>query len=253
MIVNSVPKSGTHLVEKALRLLGISTVEPLFISSATAQQWPPRAGESTVRIGVGMPVEVSAQRLAASLKSMPAGQVATAHMVYSREMQDLLESCGERMLLALRDPRDVAVSLAFHIANEQGHRLHTRFAVMSENERLMATIRGCGSELESVGRRFETVVPWGQWRGALLVRFEDLVGSAGGGNDTRQEQTLAAICAHAGRCVPSDLGQTARKLFGSSATFRRGTTGQWRSSFTPEHQCAFDEVAPGLLQSLGYA
>lgn len=74
VIVNSIPKSGTHLVERALALLGVSREKPLFLSSATATEYPPDGGE-TVPVGVGMSVAVSADLLRQRLASLPVGRV----------------------------------------------------------------------------------------------------------------------------------------------------------------------------------
>ena len=256
VIVNSVPKSGTHLVEKALRLLGVSGGSPLLLSSATTAGLEPIGDEPTVKVGVGMPVSVSATRLRARLAALRPGQVITSHLAWSQALQELLQDAGVRMLLVVRDPRDVAVSLAHHIAKEKQHRLHKQFLAMSDEDRVLSAIRGvrCDGEvlLEAIGRRFESVAPWQQWPEAMLVRFEDIIGPPGGGDAQSQLQTLEAICTHLA-CPADRLQEVATRLFGGSATFRQGTTGQWRDLFTPAHQAAFDEVAPGLLATFGYA
>lgn len=237
IIINSVPKSGTHLVERALQLMGVSARPPLFLSSADTSWFAAEGGEATVPIGVGMPVMASVAKLRARLETLPEGQVVTGHVPYSPDMASLLEELGYRMLLALRDPRDIAVSLAHHIATQPGHRLHQRFQAMTPDERLMATI--CGMEgLLSLDRRMAAVLPWRGERFALAVEFEELVGSRGGGDDAKQMRCLQMICAHLGM-AEVDLKATARDLFGQSATFRRGMIGQWRTAFTAAHHAAF--------------
>src|SRR5690242_11946038 len=98
IIINSVPKSGTHLVERALRLMGISTREPLRLSSADAAWCAADGDEMSVAIGVGMPVRASVAKLRARLGELEEGQVVTGHVPFSAEMTELLEGLGYRML-----------------------------------------------------------------------------------------------------------------------------------------------------------
>ncbi len=250
VIVNSIPKSGTHLLERALYLLGVSDGQPLFLSGATAGEYAPDDGEQ-LPVGVGMPVMVSARKLRERLDNLPAGKVITAHVAYSRGMENLLGELGYRMLLMVRDPRDVAVSLAHHIAREQGHRLHQQFLGLSPDQRISRTIAGC-PQLQDVRERFSAVLPWADSETCLTVRFEDLVGAKGGGSDEAQRRAIEAVCRHLG-LADGDVEAVQRELFGQGATFRRGTIGQWREQFTPEHQRLFEQVAGDLLERLGYS
>jgi len=249
VIVNSIPKSGTHLLERALSLMGVSTRPPLFLSSATAANYPPDGGD-TVLVGVGMPVPVSTRLLGQALGSMAAGQVVTGHVPYSPPLEGLLRHLGFRMLLIVRDPRDVAVSLAHHIARESGHRLHASFMALSPEERILRTIGG-DAQLENIFNRFQAVLPWVRSELCLLTRFEDLVGEKGGGSDERQRLALAQVSSSLGLSEP-DLPRIGRDLFGHGATFRQGRIGQWREQFGQVHQESFAKVAGGLLKELGY-
>ncbi len=255
VLVNSVPKSGTHLVAKALRLLGVACGEAVFVSSAAVGDLAPGGVEPTIPVGVGMPLAVSAGKLRAKLAGLGEGKIAATHIPYSPEMQGLLESLDVRMLLAIRDPRDVAVSLAFHIGREKSHRLHELFATMTPEERILATIRGVTQKgqtvLESLSRRFRSVLPWIEWPACLMVRFEDLVGPSGGGTIEQQLASLQSICVHL-RVAPPHLPGIAGKLFGGGPTFRKGTIAQWRTCFTPAQHAALFEEDPQLLSLLGY-
>ena len=254
VIINSIPKSGTHLLERALSLMGVSTQVPLFVSSATAGNYPP-GDDETVLVGVGMPVCVSARLLHQALAGLAPGQVVTGHVPYSPPLDKLLRELGFRMILIVRDPRDVAVSLAHHIAREMGHRLHASFAKLSPQERILRAItgvRGDGDEqLEDISRRYHAVLPWLSSDLCLLVRFEDLVGQKGGGSDERQRSVLLEIASALGINQP-DLPLIQGQLFGHGATFRQGLIGQWPRQFTEVHQEAFARVAGGLLRELGY-
>lgn len=233
VFINSVPKSGTHLVERALQLMHVSTQPPLFLSSADSSWFAPAGDEPSVPVGIGMPMPASTARLRARLSHLPEGQVITGHVPWSAAMADLLQDLGYRMLLATRDPRDIAVSLAHHIATQPAHRLHTRFAAMTPEERITAAI--CGTDgLQSLHARLAAVRPWTQHPIVLPVRFEDLVGARGGGDDAAQLRAIQSISSHLG-ISPTDLSLVALNLFGHSPTFRKGLIGQWRTAFSPNH------------------
>ena len=65
-------------------------------------------------------------------------------------------------------------------------------------------------------------------RDVLVVRFEDLVGMAGGGDKELQLKSIAELADWAG-LSEFNLAQVADELFGGTHTFRRGKIGQWRS------------------------
>ena len=92
--------------------------------------------------------------------------------------------------------------------------------------------------------------------GALVVRFEDLVGSAGGGADAARDATLRSIFEHLGAEVDDALvAGIGRRLFSSkSPTFHRGAIGQWRTHFDPEIEAAFaGTVGEDLMGRYGYS
>jgi hypothetical protein len=102
-------------------------------------------------------------------------------------------------------------------------------------------------------QRYRQFVGWEHDEGAVMVRFEDLVGARGGGSADAQERAVERIASHLGISID---GQTTRmieeNLFGTGRTFRKGQIGGWRSEFLPEHERAVNEVMGPLLLELGY-
>jgi hypothetical protein len=88
----------------------------------------------------------------------------------------------------------------------------------------------------------------------LLLRFEDLVGPAGGGDADRQRTALVDLYAHLGLDVDAAwIDQLQERVFSDrSPTFRRGAIGGWREVFDEETAAVFDEEAGHLLVRLGY-
>ena len=86
----------------------------------------------------------------------------------------------------LRDPRDVAVSQMHYLKQLKNHFAHEEYmALPSDSERLLVSIRGGelgGRRLQSLDERYRQFLGWERDGGAVVVKFEDLVGPEGGGS-----------------------------------------------------------------------
>src|SRR5205085_10896012 len=82
---------------------------------------------------------------------------------------------------------------------------------------LMAVIEGfhgdeLGRGLASIGDRLDGYTAWLDDPSVLVVRFEDLIGPTGGGDETRQKDTVAAVARHVGReLAPDEVERMARR------------------------------------------
>ncbi len=255
-IVNSMPKAGTHLLRKAAGLLPGVRYAHLRIDRQTAGRF---AGPIplTVPIGVDAPVQVSREGLAQAIRRLRRGQFAQAHVRYSEELVGLLAELGLKTVLILRDPRDVVVSHADFVARTETHFFYEAYQPLPESERLMASIHGLqvpnGPRLLSIRERYESLMGWLTEPLNYSTTFEKLVGPAGGGSREAQLKELENIARHLGiRASPGELEQAARRSFGGTFTFRKGTIGRWRERFTEVHKEAMKEIAGQLLIDLGY-
>jgi hypothetical protein len=103
-VINSLPKSGTNLLAKAVRsFAGIRRFPAADVWLATAQSLgdqTPAAGE-TVPVGVGWPQPGPVTTIETALRRLEAGQFAVWHVPYSDTMAALLERLNARMLVML--------------------------------------------------------------------------------------------------------------------------------------------------------
>jgi hypothetical protein len=80
----------------------------------------------------------------------------------------------------LRVPHAVAGSQLYYIKQLKSHPIHEAFMDLpSDHERLLVSICGGelgGRELLSLDERYRRFLDWEQDKGAVVVRFEDLVG-----------------------------------------------------------------------------
>jgi hypothetical protein len=263
VMINSVPKSGTNLVLRLLTLLGFQESDFWighyliggrfsFVRRALRTRGPEK-----VVIGVDVPEEISRGWLKARLDNVPDGSCIVAHCVYTEQMAKLLSQQRMRAVCIIRDPRDVAVSHMHYLKKQVQHPLHREYTKLpSDRERLLISIRGGKlgrKNLQPLDQRYRRFLSWELDDNTVLVKFEDLVGSRGGGSAVAQRHTIEQIAAHLSLSVDQHRISTVQdNLFGSTNTFRRGQVGSWRSELPDEHRRAVKSVAGDLLIELGY-
>jgi sulfotransferase 6B1 len=162
-----------------------------------------------------------------------------------------------RTVCILRDPRDVAVAQMHYLKQRRRHFAHEGLmALPSDRERLLVAIRGGdlgGRKLQSLDQRYEQFLGWERDEGAVVVKFEDLVGPKGGGSTELQRRAVERVAAHVGLSADErTMRLVETNLFGVGRTFRKGQIGAWREAFSPEHERAVKEVVGSLLVELGY-
>ncbi|HGY54755.1 MAG TPA: glycosyltransferase [Caldithrix abyssi] len=257
VVVNSLPKAGTNLVTKALRLTPGLWESGWHLGHSTVQHTEVAGGREAVAVGIDMPRLVKKEAVEQTLQAVPDNHFVSAHLPWSKALAASIKKSGLKMLLVLRDPRDVAVSHARYIADTPDHPLHKHYAKLSPEERLMTSITGCeadGVRLESIGKRCASVLPWLKEPFVQTVRFEDLVGPQGGGAADRQRRCLKEMFEFIG--TPFDdavLYKISDRLFGGTGTFRKGQSGGWKTAFNDRHLKAFMQSAGKYLKPMGYA
>jgi hypothetical protein len=168
-----------------------------------------------------------------------------------------------RAFFVARDPRDIVVSWYFSalrshptLSNPSLQRTRERLAGMSEEAGLIFAVH----RLAEHGL-FEALRSWWDARpdGVLLVRYEDLIGSAA-------EEAWARLLDH---CDVALDGEGRRELLSRysferlsgrrpgeenpGSKLRKGVAGDWRARFTPAVRRAFEEAVGDLPTRLGYA
>jgi hypothetical protein len=188
------------------------------------------------------------------------GQFATGHFPAHEEFQRVLRRLQMRTIVIFRDPRDMVVSAAFYIRSLQRHRLHELYrGFPTVSAAIDAAIAGVppgpyGTGHASIVDRTENYLGWTDAEGVLTVRFEDLVGEAGGGSRAAQLKAVSDIANHIERPLEdSQLERICDRVFApSSATFRKGQIGDWRNHLTPDQVEFFRARAGDQLIRLGY-
>ncbi|HZW87873.1 MAG TPA: hypothetical protein VFF12_02235 [Myxococcaceae bacterium] len=240
VLANSIPKAGTYLLKKCLSLL-------------------PGLTPADVHLDINLETAYMRRLLAEA----PPGAIVTGHLVHRTAYAEMLADEGYRSVLIVRDPRDVAVSFVHYVTRTPEHYLHERYRAMgSDDERLMTTIEGIREPivpwlevgLYDIAALYDVFAPWRDVAHNHVVRFEDLVGPAGGGDREVQARTILDLARHLE--LPLGLSEAraaADAVFDvTSPTFRRGLIGGWKVHFNPRHIRTFREVAGRTLVEWGY-
>lgn len=259
ILLNSVAKAGTHLLTRTVELLQRKPY-PFFLHGALTDNRPMQAEETedSLLVGVIWPCLIKAEGLAAILEDVPRNQYLKGHLPYSPRTAKILEDLDYKMVIIVRDPRDVALS---HInwALTRDYLPHQKYyESMSPDERLSREIEGFafppdGPVVLDMRKRYEYIL---QWRGHPMVyvtRFERLVGPKGGGSPEDQQMEIDNIAAHLGIELTDDhRNAIIENLFGGTVTFKEGKRGGWQKHFGQTHKEQIKALMGDIIIELGY-
>ena len=240
ILANSIPKAGTHLLMRCLILFPEITYTGIHYTKGTADR----------------------DQLEGVLRNTGKGCFSAAHLCWSEDCSMLLKEYAFKTILMVRDPRDVVISGVYFVMQRKKHHLHEYFCRLPDmNARVTAFIGGVdasessrGVELENVGDNFGKYVRWIDETYNLLVLYERLIGSNGGGDSATQIEEIRRISKHLDQPLsPEQIASVARKTFSPrSLTFRKGLWGQWTRYFNEDHKKAFKDLAGHFLITFGY-
>lgn len=231
----SLPKAGTHLLERALCL------HPRLYRRVL----PTLHDQNIGRWG----------GLGALLGRLRPGQILISHLHFRSEYPTWLQTTGVRCVFLVRDVRDILVSQAFYIAADPAHYLHDLFAGLPDTQaRIRMGITGDPARrLLPLRERLSAFSGWLE-ASDLVVRYESLIGRAGGGDIEGQRASVRALYQAVGIAPDEARVEDVRaRLFSrASPTFRKGTTGQWTQHFTPDLLALLHHEAGTELERYGY-
>jgi len=207
----SVPKAGTHLLERVL-CLHPHLYRP-FVRTLNPDNISQYGG------------------LTALFQRQRAGQILVSHLYFSEESRNLIARNGVKCLFLIRDPRDILVSNVFYIEKIHNHHLHGPLSKQPTfKEKLRFLIEGdsaCG-----VPPFCEILEYFTGWLNTdcMTVRFEDLVQAFSETQKQTQLTTLKGIYHYLGINTSenwfSELSQ--RMISKASPTYRKGKTQEWK-------------------------
>lgn len=236
VFLNSVPKSGTHLMKQILE--GIPGMA----------QNPDEFYE-----GLQEDLSLDYQRL----RLIRQGYFTAGHVYYSSRWSAMLQRLQIKPIFLDRDLRDIVISYTYFITGKYPyHPLRPYLLSLPDrHQQFLAIIRGVPElEYPSIAAWYGRFAGWRREPDCLQVAFEHLVDSLDSRRRT-MEQLIDYLWAGTSLPVPKEimLGAMEQNINPqASYTFRSGTTGNWRTEFSEEVKTCFKEVAGHLLFPMGY-
>jgi hypothetical protein len=265
VVVDSFPKSGTHLLGKLVDELGFEDTQLMILDNnyldfsrkGDWDGWEP-VKAANLQGKIRNPLRVRCETRAA-LAAMKPGQYCTSHIRYCEEHQRFLKNFNYCHIFIIRDLRDCMRSHVEFLLNLKAHLYNPDWyyylsALNSMEERLLAVIEGKDRFLNSYRYHLEYGCGWLDDPKTLVVRFEDLIGPAGGGEPAVQHREIRRICDYLG-IAPSDeqITSVAGRLWGGQTrTMNRGQIGSWSDCFSPRVEERFWEIYGPFMNRLGY-
>lgn len=257
IFVNSIPKSGTHL------LIGLLQCIPgLMHSGLHIATWQVNARNSGNREHGNQVFEGDVVRFSRLVGSVNRGQFFSAHLPFDEALLSELFDRDVKVIELIRDPRDVVVSQLHYITNLRRHYLHDYLVsgYSNANERLSALIEGFDYRHDgqlvrraNCGELLDAYSGWRRAPSVFQLKFEDLSISEEGGEPVQAEKIgdLLKFLGFDGEAVDvQDLLMKGRER--NKFTLRAGRSGGWRSEFNSGHVERFKHVAGRHLIEMGY-
>lgn len=270
----TLPKSGSHLLTKCLNFFkqpGLYTgykTPPRPNAAARARYAlynrynPPHHYKGMFHIPTVGPIS---KKLILDI-NRPGRHLLWSHWPYTPQAESYLQDKTVGNFFLIRDPRDLIVSMAYMVKDDLDNKKHAKIEDLIFDfidGRKKHFIRW-GVEVQEtypllwelgVVGFYNLYLPWISASKFMTVRFEDLVGSKGGGSDAMQFETIKNMAKHIhASLTDEEIREIQKNLFGGSGTFREGQIGSWRKHFTVEMIAAFKKArgACQLLIDLGY-
>lgn len=168
--------------------------------------------------------------------------------LYSGDFAYALGCKGYKNIFMYRDPRDACVSLVRYLEIMQGNRRDFMWVCdewdsLSFDERLLSVMTGSHST-NYMKDWYERLINWMHYPDTLMVRYEDLIGSSGGGNAALQRETLRDIADFIGAEYSPEM------VVGLHNGNDR--IGAWKDYFNEEHIQTFEELYSHILYLFDY-
>ena len=227
----TIPKSGTHLLEKAYNLITNT--------SCTENDDSHWMGFDFFKF-----IETPESYFIGRKK-----QYSFNHFWFESELSSRLNCDGLKLVLLIRDPRDVIIS----IINSYPKMIWRNIDPTWPLDKKISTLIEDNTPNTSLKSMYETALKCMNIPFAHVIYFEDLVGPEGGGDLEKQKTTIRKLADYVGHSLSDNQIDTiSQQLFGGTKTFNKGQIGSWKNLFTSQNEKLFNQIMGTELQLLGY-
>lgn len=237
-LIHTIPKCGTHFLENVIKeMTGKSTI--------TSQELPFSSRLDTTEMNK---------------------KILRFNLPFNRELAKEISRKRYKLLCIYRDPRDALISLVVYMRSYKGQGQERDFFYvipefddLSFDEQLISVMTSEKKPLNYFSLYFARL-NWQLLPFALGVRYENLVGSKGGGDDVQQLKEIMNIAEHINLSLPvkrareiaSTIYHSSGKEMIDGIEFVHGKVGSWKRFMKPVHKEIFKERFGEVLIRLGY-
>lgn len=241
ILINSIPKSGTHLLDQCF--VGFPHYADFgeFIASFPGYTKYPRQKHEIMRL----------------LHRIRRNEIFRGHIFFSEMYSSFFEENKFIHFFMIRDPRDLVVSEAYYLKYlAVYHKLHVYFKTLSMDDAIATSIQGImlpNLHYPSFSDRILPYLGWLSKEYVNIIRFEDLLSF---NNSTLLTLIDIVYPTYSRYNISKDFLFTLLEYNlnnRKSHTFRKGGgKGSWRNAFSSHHLGLFDKYNNGVLEKLGY-
>lgn len=264
VLINSVPKAGTHMVTSVFQ--GLPNLMPAYRHVRMPDLVSP---EVDAKDG-GFAVDLSLVNK--EFSPVRRGQFCSGHMFYNADLDNYLGDNGFKTLFIIRDPRDVVISRYNYILGLKRHPLHDFFKhELKDKSRILdvcisgfddvSKFRKPGrkkftdSRLIGVAEQYKKYAGWISSKNCLVLKFEELRGANGGGTEELRFKKFKEAIDFIGVDIDDQSLEDKLSSKGShkSATFHKGDIGGWSKYLSAENVNLFNDLWTSDLNCFGYS
>ena len=243
ILINSIPKSGTHLLSQIVECIPGLENRQLFIASRPTLSYKNRSSKKIIRL----------------LSKAKKNELIIGHIEHNKSIQNWIKKNNIVQILLIRDPRDVVISESYYLTYmNKFHRLHKFFKKLTtDEERINLAINGFRQninqtiEFPSIDNRYDFYIKWAE-NNTYVVRYEDLIGKS-------KKQTIVNLLKYIklkGNYKFEIKSQIINSLESisptSSHTFRQGKKNEWMNILFDYQKKWFQKKMKIFLKNYGY-
>lgn len=240
VLLNSIPKSGTHLLYQVLEVLPSLTDKGEFIASIPSRPYRFR----------------SKKKIKSKIDFTTPGELVRAHLFYDSNVHNELIEKKMVKYFIYRDPRDIVISEAMYLAEmNQWHGMSKYFRNLTTEECITLAIKGLDfkKEYPDINERVNWYRGWFDKEDFFKVKFENLIDDKIQklivGNIVKYYQVEKNLDFDIDEVISNALKNIIPK---NSHTFRSGNKKTWKEILSNEQKNLIKDYIGDLLIELGY-
>ncbi|MFZ6848625.1 sulfotransferase domain-containing protein [Undibacterium sp. RuRC25W] len=230
VLVNSVPKAGTNLLQELVTLL------------------PLMRGKITRTLSLTNGVD----QLLSKLETIKKGECAPGHIFFDPSVEETIKENGIRHILIVRDFRDVVYSNIKYLDSIHTDHPHNKYfsTLATMDEKIEACLSGnVDINMRPLPDLIRHYRPWMDSKEILIIRYENLVSKHVQIAETEIQKIVSFLGITSSVC----LADVRTKMFNvKGLTFNAPGVEKWRTNFNKEQIEKLNRVLGDELEYFGY-